>query len=516
MSGLLVAAGALALGGLGFGALWRKVGGTTGDLRLHRLAPDVWVYRGFFSNSAALVLPDGVVVVDTQTTPAVGERLKRQIARVTPRPVRWVVNTHYHGDHVGGNSAFSGAEIVAPEETARFVVERDQERVEYCHTFGLLLQGVPAVRPPDRVFRGETSLESGGERLEIRQLGRCETPDAAVVWWPSRRALVAGDGVATDQYPWLGVPFLDEGLQDDGEWLRYLDGIAALRPRVLIPGHGQPLVGEARIQARLELLRRLLTTLLETARAELAKGTELPAAVEAVDRALAPFRARADLVERVVSQRFAIFRAINSLSPDRRGRGWWRDLRPSAIRRASADEVRQAAAGLDAVGVRAKARALLAAGELPLALGLLEARVAQDPEDGEGWALLSEVRVTAAFSTKPIVDGMEYSKPASEAASRALALLPEHPLARLNRGVLESWSALVTGQDVDGPVAHLRAAVDSGTLTRDQERRACFFIARALDAAGREAEAAPWFTRLLPWPLRWLGPALLPRLRTLP
>ncbi len=516
MSGLLIGAASFMAAGLGFGALWRKVGGTTGDLRLHRLGPDVWVYRGFFSNSAALVLPDGVVVVDTQTTPAVGERLKRQIQRVTPLPVRWVVNTHYHGDHVGGNAAFDGAEIVAPEETARFVVERDQERVEYCHTFGLLLQGVPAVRPPDRTFRGSTTLQSGGETLEILQLGRCETPDAAVVWWPARRAIVAGDGVATDQYPWLGVPFLDEGLQADGEWLRYLEGIARLKPRILIPGHGQPLVGEGRIQARLELLRRLLTTLLETVQTELARGAELPAVVEAAERKLAPFRARKDLVERVVSQRFAIFRAINSLSPDRRGRGWWHDLRPSAIRRADPAAVAQLAVGLDEAATRDQARALMASGDLPLAQALLEQHVARAPADGEAWALLSEVQVSAAFSTKPIVDGMEYSRGASLAADRALALSPDQPLARLNRGVLEAWSALVTGQDVDGPVAHLRAAIDSGALTRDQERRACFFIARALDAAGREDEATPWFSRLLPWPLRWMGPLLLPQLRTLP
>lgn len=516
MSGLLLGAGALAAAGLGFGALWRKVGGTTGDLRLHRLAPDVWVYRGFFSNSAALVLPEGVAVVDTQTTPAVGARLRGQIARVTPRPVRWVINTHYHGDHVGGNNAFADAEIVAPEETARLVVERDQERVEYCHTFGLLLQDVPAVRRPDRTFRGRTTLESGGETLEIMQLGRCETPDAAVVWWPSRRALMAGDGVATDQYPWLGVPFLDEGLQADGEWLRYLDGIAALRPRVLIPGHGRPLVGERHIQARLELLRRLLGELLETVRGELAKGAELPAVVERVDQRLAPFRLRPDLVERVVSQRFAIYRAINSLSPERRGRGWWQDLRPSAIRRAPPAELEAALAGLPEEAVPGRAAEALAAGERPLALALLERHLARHPEDGPAWALLSEVQVASAFSTKPIVDGMEYARHAAQSTTRALELVPDHPLARLNRGVLEAWSALVTGQDVDGPVAHLQAAVASGALTRAQEQRACFFVARALDAAGREAEAAPWFARLLPWPLRWLGPLLLPRLRTLP
>lgn len=515
MTGLTLGAAALGVAGLGYGVLWRVVGGTTGDLRLRRLGPDVWVYRGFFSNSTALILPDCAIVVDTQTTPAVGARLRASVARITDKPIRYVVNTHYHGDHVGGNAAFPEAEILAPRATATFVRERDRERVEYCETFGLLLQDVPEVRPPDRVFEGRTTLESGGERLEILQLGRCETPDAAVVWWPSRRALVAGDGVATDQYPWLGVPFLDEGLQDDGEWVRYLRGIAALKPKILIPGHGVPLVGERRIQDRLALLERLITDLLETVRGGLARGLS-PDQIQAEAGAkLAPYARRPDLVERVVSQRFAIFKAINSLSPERRGRGWWQDLRPSAIRRASPERLERALEALSG-DTAAQARALLELGELDLALPLLERHLEARPDDGDAWALLAETQVRAAFSTKPIVDGMEYARHASHSATRALELDPGHPLALLNRGILESWSALVTGQAVDQPVDRLKAALASGSLNAEQRRRACFFVARALDAAGREDEAAPWFARLLPLPLRWLGPALLPRLRTLP
>ena len=65
------------------GAIWWKLGGISADMRLHALAPDVYVYRGFFSNSAVLVLPRSVVVIDTQTTPEVALRLRRQIEALT-------------------------------------------------------------------------------------------------------------------------------------------------------------------------------------------------------------------------------------------------------------------------------------------------------------------------------------------------------------------------------------------------------------------------------------------------
>ena len=171
------------------------------------------------------------------------------------------------------------------------------------------------------------------------------------MFWDARHVAVVGDGVATDQYPWLGVPFLDEGFQDDGQWLGYLEAIAARRPEVLIPGHGAPLVGAARISARLDLLRRLLRDLLENVRTELQAGTPFSLAVERIDARLAHYRERPDLAERVVSQRFAIYRAWNSVNPDRRGKGWWADLRPKVLRDIPDAELDAAVQGLDAAGI---------------------------------------------------------------------------------------------------------------------------------------------------------------------
>ena len=104
-------------------------GRQSGDLRLlHPIAPGVSLYRGFFSNSAVLVLPEGVVVVDTQVSPVAARRLRQAIERAYARPFAFVLNTHYHGDHSGGNAAFTEAPVIATDETARFVRERDGER----------------------------------------------------------------------------------------------------------------------------------------------------------------------------------------------------------------------------------------------------------------------------------------------------------------------------------------------------------------------------------------------------
>lgn len=509
---ILAAAAALLLAVVA--VLYWKLAGISADMKLHLLAPDVYVYRGFFSNSAVFVLPKSVLVVDTQTNPRVAERLKRQIAAVTDKPVRHVVNTHYHGDHVGGNAAFPEAEIVAPADTARYVVERDQERVEYCHTFGLHIHEVPPVRPPDRTFVGRTTLEIDGERIELAQVGRNETPDACVVWWPARRVVACGDGVATDQYPWLGVPFLDEGFQDDDQWLGYLRTLREWRPEVLIPGHGAPLVTETAIRERLLLLENLLSSLLREVRAEIAAGTPFPELVDRVDTRLAHFRQHPGLQERVVSQRFAIFRAYNSVSPDRRGKGWWHELRPKVIRDIPAEDVRARLAGLDAAGVRARATST-ARHDRPLALAMLDAWLAEHPDDIAGWVHKAELAVQGAVRTRPIVDATEYVNAAGYAADRALALDARHPVAVLHKGIVEVWGALVTGQAMDAAITRLSAALRN-RLSLRQRLIGSFFLAKAHQSEGRDAEADRWFKALLPGPLSWFAPVLLPRLRTFP
>src|SRR5262245_58414703 len=74
-------------------------------------------------NSVALVGAGGVIVVDTFTSPATARWLRAGIQKVTDQPVRYVINTHWHGDHIGGNQEFSGIQIIGhrtqPEDIAK-------------------------------------------------------------------------------------------------------------------------------------------------------------------------------------------------------------------------------------------------------------------------------------------------------------------------------------------------------------------------------------------------------------
>jgi glyoxylase-like metal-dependent hydrolase (beta-lactamase superfamily II) len=502
-----------------------------GDLRLHALTPDVLVYRGYFSNSVVLLLPRSVLVVDSQVTPRAAQPLLTQLRARTDRPVRFLFNTHYHGDHVGGNAAFAGAEILGSAATASLMVVRADERLTYARTFGLEIDEVPAPVPPTRTFDEQLELTVDGERLLLFRCGQVETPDAAVLWWPSRRVLAAGDGVATAGYPYLGVPFLNEGLADDGQWTGYLARLRALAPRVLVPGHGPALLGAGRIAARLDLLSALMRDLFSAVRAELeAAGISERAAlvgapdrladlVARVDRRLARYGRRHDLEQSVATQRFAIYRALNGYLPGGPG-GWWHDLRPGALQVATPAQADAELAGTGAQAgggpPAAHALALARRGRRDLAIAVIERWLERHPGSAAAQAVLSELYFAGVARVPSKIDATDYVRASARAARAALALDPDAPLALLNLGTIEILSALIAGQDPTRGARRVAAALDGRALDAGQRRRARFALAKAQQAAFHPAEADRQLRDLLPTWARPLFPLLRARLRSLP
>ena len=86
--------------------------------------------RGYMVNSTAIIGDKGVILIDTGFSDEIGEHLKRAVAKITPKPVTHVINTHHHGDHVLGNSAFKGATIISSELCRKLIDETGPGWVE--------------------------------------------------------------------------------------------------------------------------------------------------------------------------------------------------------------------------------------------------------------------------------------------------------------------------------------------------------------------------------------------------
>jgi len=148
--------------------------------RLVQVAEGVYLFRGTV-NSGVIVTERGVVVVDTQISPALARRLLGEIRQLTSAPLAYVINTHYHGDHSYGNVVFAGeAPIIAHERTPGLMTAREWRMKDFYESRGLPVRSFPVV-PPTLTFSDHLTLRLGEEVIEFRHLGKTETHDA-IIW----------------------------------------------------------------------------------------------------------------------------------------------------------------------------------------------------------------------------------------------------------------------------------------------------------------------------------------------
>lgn len=192
--------------------------------------------QGFMSNAGFVVTADGVVVIDSLGTPSLAQAMLAEIRRVTPAPVRHVIVTHYHADHYYGLQVFrdAGAEIWA-HEGARGVLGSEAAAQRYAQRREVLApwvaEGLQRFIEPDRWLAGDTDLRLGGVTFRIRHVGPAHSPEDLVVHVEEDGVLYAGDLVFKGRVPFVGDA-------DSRAWLAALDRLIALRPIVLVPGHG--------------------------------------------------------------------------------------------------------------------------------------------------------------------------------------------------------------------------------------------------------------------------------------
>jgi cyclase len=231
------------------------------------------------ANNVFIIGDSDVVVVDSNGAPGITREVLAALRRITPKPVRYVVNTHYHDDHIRGNAvyrdAFPGVDFVAHSFAKSYlpdqgVVNRrsflegapgfvqqlrgllkdgrslaggpisDDERVsmtadvalaEYVLGDGAAAEAiVPTISVDDRL-----TLKRGRHTIDIRHLGKGHTAADLVVHLPADNILITGDLVV---WP---VPLVGDPQSHIGAWSDTLNAAVKLKPRVIVPGHGMVL-----------------------------------------------------------------------------------------------------------------------------------------------------------------------------------------------------------------------------------------------------------------------------------
>jgi cyclase len=234
------------------------------EIQTAKLTDTLYMLTGAGGNIGVSAGEDAVFVIDDQFGP-LSEKITAAIAKITPKPVKFILNTHWHGDHTGGNENFgkAGALIVAHDNVrTRMSVE------QFIEAFNMRTPPSPKVALPVVTFAQGVNFHLNGDEIRVTHVANAHTDGDAIVHFPKNNVIHMGDVYFNGMYP-----FIDSATGGSVEGvIAAVDGTLALANDAtqVIPGHG-PLSNRAELKA----YRDMLAAVSGRVKAAVARGEKL-------------------------------------------------------------------------------------------------------------------------------------------------------------------------------------------------------------------------------------------------
>ena len=234
---ILVATLAYAQGGQDFSKV---------EIKANKVTDKFYTLDGQGGTIGVLFGPDGVFMVDTQFAP-LSDKIAAAIKQITPQPIKFIVNTHVHGDHTGGDENFGkmGATIISREEL-RFRLAHPAPQAN-----GQPGVATAAVGLPKQTYRERLTMHMNGEEVQLIAVPRAHTDGDTMVYFPGLDIIMTGDFYRSIQYP-------NVDRTNGGSLQGLIDGLGMVIGRAgpntkIIPGHG-PTVDRSAVVAHRDLV----------------------------------------------------------------------------------------------------------------------------------------------------------------------------------------------------------------------------------------------------------------------
>ena len=277
---------------------------------------------GLSGNSVAILSDDGVLIFDSSATPETAATILAEIRKLTDKPVRYLVNSHWHWDHWGGNqtylAAFPGVQIITHEKTRELMLTVEprwnekglkQDLPQFLDGFEKQIAAAKAKNsPPERIQAAEERLAAdrnflaqklalhktypnvtfsdsmtilmGGREIQVLHAHAITTGDT-YLYLPKEKILVTGD-ILLSPYPFaIGGTY-------PAEWLATLEKFATLAPNVILPGHGDAEMNTDFLHGNIELFRDVM----QQVKAAKTKGMTIEQTIETLEKQNAELAAK--------------------------------------------------------------------------------------------------------------------------------------------------------------------------------------------------------------------------------
>ena len=216
------------------------------EIKTTQLAPDFWTLEGRGGTISVLAGSDGILVVDSQFAPLT-DKLVAAIRRVSTQPIRFLVDTHVHPDHVGGNENFAklGATIFARDQL-RYRLEHPAPAAD-----GTPGKPAPALALPVVTYNASLSIHIDGEDVRLLPVVAAHTDGDTIVSFPGHDIIAVGDIFRSVDWPYAD-------LASGGSLAGLIEGLSEILDRAgpgtkIIPGHG-PIVDRNAVLAQRDLI----------------------------------------------------------------------------------------------------------------------------------------------------------------------------------------------------------------------------------------------------------------------